>query len=178
VACWKIRANSCRLLHPYRNFLHTGNAREDSPPPATLGCALNYLSQIGGGHTRSGSRTKFLKVHHNFRATAGFKQARARSLPPTDITPPAHTTPTKDVRRWGVKRSANGTGDAIRSPSCRFALRRACLGMGTPFSCNQGFKVSTLQHFKVQRYKVKAWPNSNHPSKFGGPSGIVFTLKP
>src|SRR5437588_10326273 len=38
-------------------------------------------------HTRSGSRTKFVIVHHNFRATAGFKQARARPVSPADITP-------------------------------------------------------------------------------------------
>ena len=80
-----------QIVTPMRNFLRTGKlARAAKPATCNSWICLELSLAIGGAPHAShavGKSRQICKIHHNFRATVGFKQARARPVSPADITP-------------------------------------------------------------------------------------------
>jgi hypothetical protein len=128
----------------------------------------------------SGKSHQICKIHHNFRATAGFKQARARPVSPTDITPQrAHhsngrgamlRSETKCKRYRGshplavvpvrTEKGVPGDGDALLLfQGCKVSTvvapvsRPALIGAFAQNRCRQDARRYRLQSFKVAKFK-------------------------
>jgi hypothetical protein len=131
-----------------------------------IGNAPHAPQAVGKSH-------QICKIHHNFRATAGFKQARARPVSPTDITPQrAHhsngrcatlRSETKCKRYRGshplavvpvrTEKGVPGDGDALLLfQACKVSTVVAPASRGTfaQNRCQRDARRYRSQSFKVQ----------------------------
>jgi hypothetical protein len=148
-------------------------------------------------HTRSGKSHQICKIHHNFRATAGFKQARARPVSPADITPQrAHhsngrcatlRSETKCKRYRGshplavvpvrTEKGVPGDGDALllyQVAKFQRSYRRRLASSDRRFRAKQmPVGCPALPIAKFQGCKVQAGQTPGIHLKSAGPSGIL-----